>query len=895
MPLTARLASLLRNLFRRERVERELGDELDAYLEALVREKIAAGASPGAARHAALQELGGAEQVKEQVRDVRHGSFLDPLFQDVRFGLRILRKQPAFTMIAVLTLALGIGANSAVFSVVNAVLLRPLPFAQAERLVMLWQSYPERGLSIWRMSQANFLAYRERARSFEALAAYTRTGYNAGGGSEPARLEAMNVSADFFEVLRVRPRLGRTFRPGEDAPGRRSICVLSHAQWRRQFGSDPGVIGRTLSLDNVPTEIVGVMPADFRWPGPTVDLWVPLDLSPERTSPFNLLGVARLRPGVGAAEAQSEATHILKTLGAASAAFVGSNAAPPPNAGLHATVTPLLEAVTGGSRKPLLVLLGAVALVLLIACANVANLLLGRSTARAGEISMRFALGASRARVVRQLLTECLLLGALGCAAGLALARFGLDAVSRLPLGGIPRLNEVRLDPAVLLFTTVIGLLATLLFGLVPALRLGRPGSPSYRRGESRGTVSAGARATNGALVAIQFALSLVLLVGTGLLLKSFHRLVTVEPGFRTENVLTLHLYVPPQSPTGYKNPFAPASGAEGVRVLAFYRSVEERLRALPEVAAAGLVSALPFTGDQETDGTIVEGREPEPGSDAPVTQILTTSPGYFSAMGMSVRRGRDFADSDRIDSLPVAIVDDAMARRYWPDRSALGGRIRFAWNEEENAWMTVVGVVSDIRDVTIAQNTEPHLYLPLGQGPRRRMSLVVRAAGEAAGAIREAIRAVDPAIPPFDVQSMEQNLGASLFQERFTNLLLSGFALISLLLAAAGIYGVMSLEVSSRLKELAIRVALGARPREVFGLILRRGTNLALAGLAAGFLGALALTRLLKNLLFEVTPTDPETYATVIVLLVAVALLACALPARRATRVDPIASLRQE
>jgi predicted permease len=883
---------------RRERIERELSDELDAYLEALVGEKVAAGSTPEAARRAALLDLGGADQVKERVRDARAGSFLDTLFQDARFGLRILRKNPAFTLIAVLTLCLGIGANTAVFSVVNTVLFRPLPFAQSDRLVMLWQSYPERGLSIWRMSQANFLAYREQARSFEALAAYTRTGYNASGGSAPARLEAMNVSAGFFEVLRVRPRLGRTFRTGEDAPGRRSICVLSHAAWQRLFGGNPAALGRSLSLNNVPTEIVGVMPADFRWPGPQVDLWVPLDLSRERTSPFNLLGIARLRPGVQPATGQSEVTHILRTIGGTDPAFIGSNTVAPLQADLHATVTPLHEAVTGQSRKPLLVLLGSVALVLLIACANVANLLLGRSTARAREISMRFALGASRARVVRQLLTECLLLGAIGCAAGLALAGWGLDAVRRLPLGGIPRLNEVRLDPAVLAFTSAIGLLAALLFGLVPALRLGRPGAPLERQRESRSTVSAGARATNGALVAVQFALSLVLLVGTGLLLKSFHRMVTVEPGFRTEDVLTLRLYVPPQSPAGYENPFASASGAEGVRVLAFYRGVEERLRGLPGVRAAGLVSGLPFTGDVNADGTIVEGHEPSPGDAAEVRQILTASPGYFRALGISLLQGRDFSDSDRADSVPVAIVDQAMAGRDWPNRSALGGRIRFSWDEGENAWMTVIGVVSDIRDVTLARGTEPHLYLPLAQSPQRRMSLVVRTEGEptaAAATIREAIRGVEPAIPPFDVQSMEQNLGASLFQERFTNVLLSGFAALSLLLAAAGIYGVMSLEVSSRLKELAIRTALGARPREIFGLILRRGTKLAVAGLAAGCIGALALTRLLKNLLFEVTPTDPATYSAVIGLLVAVAILACALPAHRATRVDPIAALRQE
>ncbi|HEU5179436.1 MAG TPA: ABC transporter permease [Candidatus Polarisedimenticolia bacterium] len=898
MALLRRLSALLRNLFRRPRVERDLHDEMNDYLEGLVRERVEAGATPEEARRVALLEMGGPEQVKEAVRDVRAGAWIEAFFQDLRFGARILRKSPGFTFLAILTLALGIGANTAVFSVVNTVLLRPLPFPGSERLVTFWQSYPQRGLATWRMSQANFLAYRQEMRSFEQLAAYNRTGYNASGAGEPARLDAMSVSANFFDVLQVRPEFGRAFRTGEDAPGRRALCVLSHAQWRRQFGSDPGVIGKALILDNVPTEIVGVMPADFRWPGPPVDVWVPLDLSPERTSPFNLIGLARLRPGVQAARAEAEATHLLKVRGANDQSFIGSNAVAKPDSDLHAVVTPLHDTVSGASRTPLLVLLGAVALVLLIACANVANLLLGRAAVRQREIAMRFALGATRARVVRQLMTECLLLGALGGAAGLALAGWGLELLAGLPLG-IPRLGEVRLDPGVLAFTAGVGLLATLLFGLLPALRIGRLGSRNEWHGEGRGTSSAGTRATHGALVGVQFALSLILLVGTGLLLKSFHRLTAIEPGFETEKVLTMRLYVPPQHPDGYRNPFAPAQGAEGEHALAFYRSVEERLRSLPGITAAGLVDGLPFTGDLNSDGTVIEGHEPEPGTDSTITPLLTVGPGYFRALGIPVLRGRDFADTDRIGSQPVAVVDEAMAKR-WGGADPVGGRIRYGWNEEPDAWMTIVGVVANVRDITITagQEPDPHLYLPLGQGPQRRMGLVVRTAGDpaaTAGAIRAAIRGIDPGVPPFDVQTLSQNLDSSLARERFTNILLSLFAAVSLLLAAAGIYGVMSLEVSSRLKEMAIRIALGARPREVFALVLRRGTLLAVAGLGVGFLGALALTRFLKNLLFEVGTTDPATYSMVVVVLVSVAILACALPARRATRVDPIESLRRE
>ena len=897
MPPVTRLRSLLRNLLRRDQVERDLDSEIDSYLEALINEKVAAGMTPEDARRAALLELGGSEQVKEEVREARAGALLDQLGQDVRCGLRMLRRNPGFTLVAVLTLALGIGANTAIFSVVHAVLLRPLPYPRPERLVMLWQSYPQRGLTFWRLSQANFAAYREQSRSFESLAVYTRAGYNVSGGGEADRLQAANVSAEFFDIFSVAPRLGRTFRAGDDAPGHPRICVLSYGEWQRRFGGDPGVIGRSLSLDNLPTEVVGVMPQGFSFPDP-VALWVPLDLSRERTSPFNLLGVARLRPGLAPAGAETETTHILRTLGAGDAAFVGSNTVPPPGADLHTTVTLLQEAITGQSRTPLLILLGSVGLVLLIACANVANMLLARALARAREISLRFALGATASRVFRQLMTECLLLGGLGCAAGLALAAAGLRIVNRLPLGGIPRIREVNLDVAVLTFAVVTGLLATSLFGLAPAWRMNCMGVQEGLRGEGRCTATTGSRRTNGALVALQFALSLILLCGTGLLLRSFQRLVAVEPGFDTGNLLTLRLYLPPARRTGYENPFAPASGEEGVRTARFYLGLAESVRGLPGMRAAALVSNLPFTGDINADGTIVEGHEPPPGEPAALTRIVGSSPGYFHAMGMTLLRGRDFAESDRDVSMPVAIVDDSLARRYWPDGNAVGQRIRFAWDTEEGAWRTIVGVVSAIRDETPAHGVEPHLYIPFLQEPQRSMHLVARTEGDPAAAIhavRAALREADPRVPAFAVQSMDQAIGASLFQQKFTNVLLALFAVISLLLAAAGIYGVMSLEVTSRLKEIAIRMALGAPPAEVFGLVIRHGGMLAGAGLMAGLAGALAATRLLEGLLFEVTPTDPVTFATVTALLALVALLACVVPARRAVRVDPIAALRQE
>lgn len=898
MPVLKRFSSLIRNLFHRNRVERDLDAEVESYVEALTREKVEAGMTPDEARRAARIELGGAEQVKEEVRAARAGALLDQVGQDLRIGLRMLRRNPGFALLAVLTLALGIGANTAIFSIVHAALLRPLPYPRPDRLVMLRQAHPQRGLTYWRLSQANFTAYGERVHGFERLAAFTWSGYNMRHGGESVRIQAANVSADFFDVLGTPPLAGRTFRPGEDAAGRRQLGVLSYGLWQRRFGGDPGVVGESIALDNVPTEIIGVMPRGFRFIDPNVEMWVTLDLSPERTSPFNLLGFARLKPGVGPIEAQTEATHVLKSMGSADAAFIGSTAVAGPDSDLHAVVLPLQEALSRRSRTVLLLLLGSSGLVLLMACANVANLLLARAAVRAREISMRFALGATAARVVRQLMTECLLIGALGCAAGLVLAAPGLRLVTGLPLVDIWRLDEANLNVAALIFTVAAGLASTLLFGLLPALRINRAGERDGLRAEARSTAAPVSRRTNGALVALQFALSLVLLVGTGLLVKSFKRVLAVDPGFDAGKVLTLSLYYPPRRPSGYANPFAPEGGEEGEAAARFFASLAERVRGLPDVSAAGLISSLPLTGDIDADSTIVEGHEPRDGADIPVTRIARAGPGYFRAMQIPLLRGRDFADSDGPDSMPVAIVDEVLARRYWPDGDAVGKRVRYGWDTQENPWRTIVGVVSGIRDGALTEDRQPHVYYPVTQERMRRLNLVVRTQGDpeaAVGSVRAALRAVDPSIPAFDVQTMDATIGHSLFQQKFTNALLGLFAVLSILLAATGIYGVISLEVASRVRELAIRIALGARPAAVFGLVVRRGARLAAAGVLAGAAGALALTRVLESLLFEVEPTDPETFAAAIVLLTAVALLACVIPARRATRVDPIVSLRQE
>jgi predicted permease len=899
MSLTRRLGFALRHLLGGDRSDRDLDREIDGVLDTLTDEGIASGLSPDEARRAARLALGGAEQVKEEVRAARSGALLDAFLRDLRFGARLLLRSPGFAAVAVLTLALGIGATTSIFSVVRAVLLSPLPYREPERLVLLRQAWPQRGLNFWRLSQANFSAYRDDAKAFEAVSAYTRAGYNAGAGGESFRVDAAAVSADLFGTLGADAAIGRTFVRGEDAPGRRLLCLLSHGEWQRRFGGDPGVVGTTLSLDGVPAEVIGVMPRGFAFPDSSVGIWTPLEISPERTSPFTLLAVARLKPGTGPAAAEEETTGLLRARAAAHAAFGGASAPPAAGADLHTVVRPLGEALTAGTRTPLLLLFAAVGLVLLIVCANVANLVLARSAGRAREISVRFALGATRGRIARQVLTELLLLGALGGAAGSLLALPILGLARRLPAGFVPRIEEVRLDPLVFGAALLAGAAAAAVAGLLPALRLGGQGAAIPGGPAARSTAAPRGRRLNGGLVAVQFALSLLLLAGTGLMLKSLHRLLSIDPGFETDHLVTLNLDLPPRQAAVNANPLAPVAQAETEGTQRFYRRVVETVRAQPGVRSAALAQSLPFGGDNDADMTVCEGHESNgEGASGSLTLIQRTTPGYFSTLRLPLLRGRDFEEEDRPGASSVAIVDETLARTAWPGQEAVGRRIRFAWDDRPEAWKTVVGVVAAVRDDRLDRAAEPHLYLPFLQEPMRRMSLVARTEIDpdaAAPAIQQALRAVDPSVPPFALRSMEATVRLSLFQRRLTNGLLGAFAAVALLLAAAGIYGVMSLEVSSRLKEIAVRLALGARPSGVVGMVLRRGAGLATAGMAAGLAGAFALMRLMSGMLYEVRPDDPATLVAVVALLGSVALLACALPARRAVRVDPIVTLRED
>ena len=732
------------------------------------------------------------------------------LFQDLRYGARILLKQPAITLVAVATLALGIGANTAIFSLVNSILLRPLPFRDPDRIVRLVQASPKLGLARWGVSQADFAAYRDQNRSFESVALYNNDAINLTGDGEPERLQMTSVTADFFKVFGVSPLLGRTFVEGEDAPGKNLVCVISHAFWQRRFGGDPNITGRKLNLNNVPTQIVGVMPAHFKFPRLEIDLWMPMALDTKRTAPYMFALIGRLQPGVAVAQAQADTTTVLENFGRANpniSESVGLNE----GAGPRTIVQPIKEVLLGKTQTPLLVLLTAVALVLLIACANVANLLLARATSRTKEIAVRVSLGATPRRVARQLLTESVLLSFIGALVGVGFASVGVRMLDKLPISGIVRIEEVSLSGRVLAFTAGLAILTGLLFGMMPALRAYAMGIESGLREGSRGTTSH--RRLNSALVAVQFALSLVLLIGAGLLLKSFQRLESVNLGFNAENTLTMVASLPR---TKYDSED---------KALHFYGSAIEQLRNAPGITSVGLTTNLPFDDGGNVDGFIVEGQEPPKGvnifrTEQAVLQSIT--PGTFQTLGIPLLKGRDFQGADHSNAPRVAIIDEPLARRYWPAGDALGKRIETTGDRE---WMTIVGVVGGIKHFSLVEEKSPHIYMALAQYPDQRAALVVRTAGPpnaATATFRAAIRQVDADMPLYMVRSMDEIIGQTLNTQRLTNILLTAFAILALTLAAVGIYSTMSVYVGSRTKEFGIKLALGAQPNALRRAVMR-------------------------------------------------------------------------
>ncbi len=799
---------------------------------------------------------------------------MNALLQDLRYAARSLRKNPGFSTVAVLTLALGIGATVAIFSVVDATVLRPLPFTDPARLLRVWETTPDG--DDFSISELNYVDFREQNRSFVEMAAYKQAMVSLTGDGEPERLEAMAVTHTLFPLLGATPALGRTFLPDEDQPGGDNrVAVLSHELWQRRFGGDPAVIGQTVTLDGESFAVTGVMRPGFDFPG--AELWIPLAPGTNRDRGDHWLGaIGRLAPGASIERARADLGGISRRMGEQHPHLAGW--------GVRLATFPAWL-VDPQFRRTAYVLFGAVGFLLLMACANLANLLFARGTTRRAEIAVRSALGAGRARVVRQLLTESVLLALLGATVGLLGAFWAVQALQALEPASIPRLGEVGIDGRVLAFTLGVSLLTSLVFGLAPAMRASSTDLSEALRQGGRGGTPGRHRRVRDALVVSQVALAMVLLVGAGLLIRSFLELRSIDPGFDAERVLAVSLELPQ---TGYAEPWR-----RGV----FYRDVIDRLETLPGVTAVGATMIDPFGGWNLMNDVTPAERAAETGSSWYMQAgWRAATPGFFRAMNIPLLSGRLFSEDDPWDGPRVTVITQSLARQLWPDEDAVGKRL--FWGGTDGEPFTVVGVAGDYRDVQLEADPPPIMFIPHDQLPMPGMTLMIRTAADPAGiagAVRLQIRAMDPNLPIPEIRPLERNLAGAVAGPRFRTLLLGFFAAVALLLAAVGIYGVMAFSVSRRTRELGLRLALGARPEAVLNMVMRRGVVLALLGITLGAAGAFALTRFLDSLLYDTAPTDLATFAAVSLLLATAALLASYIPARRAMRVDPMVALRSE
>jgi putative ABC transport system permease protein len=809
---------------------------------------------------------------------------MNAFWQDLRYGARMLIKKPGFTFVAVLTLSLGIGANTAIFSVVHAALLRPLPYEKPEQLVMIWESNLSRGLDRSQVSPVTYCDWREQKHLFDKIAGWWYPQVNlTDTGSEPQRVRTVDVTDAFFDVLGVRPVIGRGFQPGEDRPGGERLAVIGHELWRNRYNSDPNILGKSVTLDGRSYSIIGVAPPGFNYPNET-EVWCPLGWEPlqhSRNARFFEV-VARLKPGVTTQQAQAEMSALSNRI---------AQENPQSNKDWGAAVVSLRDQLVGDFRTALLVLFGAVGLVLLIACANVANLLLARAGTREKEVAIRLAIGATRGRLLRQLLTESILLALLGGALGLLIAAWGADVLLKLNPVEIPRLDNLTVNWQILGFTFGVALLTGLVFGLIPALQASKPDLNSALKEGGRDSQSGGGR-LRGALVIAEIAIAVVLLVGAGLLIKSFLRLQSVDAGFNPANVLTFNLQLPASSYRDWR------------QVSELYSQLIARLKVVPGVESADAAGFLPLEGGWPTK-FLIQGQPPVRGEE-PVAQHRPVSEGYFQTMGIPLLGGRQFDERDNPDAPGVMIVNEALARRYFPNEDPVGKRITTTSRQygplgrvmPASLEMEVVGVVGDEKNSSLSKTAEPAIYFSHRQFAYRSMSVVVRSTAaplSLANAARNEVWAIDRNLPVSNVKTMEQRLGDAIAQPRFSALLLGLFAALALLLAAVGIYGVISYMVEQRTREIGMRMALGASAGDVLKLVVGRGLALTLAGVALGVLGAFGLTRLISGLLYGVKTTDPLIFAAMPALLALIALLACYIPARRAAKVDPMIALRHE
>ncbi|HEV8042847.1 MAG TPA: ABC transporter permease [Bryobacteraceae bacterium] len=816
--------------------------------------------------------------------------------QDLGYAVRMLLKKPGFTSIAVLALALGIGANTAIFSVVNAVLLRPLPYQQSDRLVMVWQrltgatSYPQLPCSA-----PDYIDYRDQTQTLENTAAFYNENFLLTTRTGSERVSGAAVSANLFPLLGISSLRGRVFTTSEDQFGHDNVVVLSYGAWERRFGSDPSVLDKTLVLDQKPHQVIGVMPKEFEFPtqgllrGPAPEFWVPIAFSPDRIGPegrgdnFNISVIARRKPGVSLQQASADIARISGRI------YESYPPAIQKLFSLDGFVTDLHQQVVGNVKTLLWVLLGAVGFVLLIGCANVANLLLAKAAGRRREVAIRTALGAGRLRLARQLLTESMLLGLLGGAAGLLIAYWLTQLMIQLSPGDVPRLAEAHLNLPVLAFTLAISILTGVLFGLAPALQVSKADLNTDLKEGSRGAAAFRRSRLRSLLVVAEVALSLVLLAGAGLLLRSFVKLRGVPLGFNPDHLLTMSVALPE---TKYQTK---------AQVQTFYNELIGRTQSLPNVKSAAAATGLPLMGLWDIVIT-PEGRADTHEKSLTTAFFAGVTPSFHRTLGISLVRGRLFSEADNPKSPPVAVINESMARRYWPNQEALGKRFLWGPPDSKRSWITVVGIVANLKQNNLAADIGPGVYLPIPQMPQdssiQGFYLAVRTSADPTAIVanlRHIARSLDPEVPLLQVRSMQDVLSESVAPRRFNMLLLAAFAGLALLLASIGIYGVMSYSVSQYTHEIGIRMALGARAADVLQLIVRQGMALVLIGLAVGVAGALALTRVMSSLLFDVKPWDPLTLTSVSVLLAAVAFAASYIPARRATRVDPMIALRYE
>ena len=820
---------------------------------------------------------------------------METLLQDLKYGLRILAKSPGFAIVAVLTLALGIGASTAVFSIVNAVLLKPLPYPNADRVVFPWRQSPpgiDLGYNEVPWGANTFQDFQRDSNTFEAVGAFEAAGFNLTGTGDPVRVDGVRASAGFFRALGVAPALGRTFVDDEDHVGRDHEVVLGYGLWQRKFGGDPNVLGRSLELNGESYAVVGVMPRGFAFPrGEEMpgsfqfprqpEMWVPAitDLPTDRTTPDELAVLALLKSGVSVPQAQAAMNIFSKER---------EKQYPGAEGWFNVKITPLASQTSGETRRPLLLLLGAVGVVLLISCANVANLLLARSLGRRREFTLRSALGAAQGRLIRQLLTESIALAIVGGFAGFLLGEAAIQFVKTFGPLNIPRLHEVSLDFGVLAFTVAITILTGLLFGLAPAVGTARENLvETLKEGGHRSGAGPGREKLRSALLVSEVALALVLVIAAGLLIRTFSHLLKVDPGFNATRVLTFEMTLP-----GSKYP-------DRDKVAALYRKVLDGLYSVSGVQSAGIASPMPMSGGQESSAFKIPGRPPKINGVQTFASYTIASPGYFSAIGTPILRGRAFLDSDTADSQPVAIISKTLADEFFPGENPVGKTIKLP--PDRFPTMTIVGIAADVKHFTVREKTGPEMYVVYTQKPypdMLTMQVALRTQGDpraVIGGVRDAVHFVDPGLPIAKVSTMATLVGDSMTQPRFTMLLLAAFGALALILASIGIYGVISYGVAQRTQEIGIRLALGAQPRNVFAMVLGQGARLAGLGVVLGFGAAFGVTQLMASLLFGVQPTDPITFAAVPALLMAVALLACYLPARRATRVDPMVALRYE